>query len=631
MVLLDTKKHFVALCLACYIIVSAALKYDCTSKESGFYADPSDCRNFYRCVFGRPYGSRCPAGTMFSVTLHVCDWARNVDCTDGNRPGSVNDPATTTTTITTTTTTRASTTTTSSTQPLVNEPSCAGLTHGTMFRSPTDCSAFYTCVHGQPLIRYCTNDLVFNEQRGYCDWPYNVDCTSGSSGGDDNDDGDTTKTPTTTTSTTTTTTTTTRKTPTTTTTTTKAATTTTTANPATAGPTTKTTTPVKTTTTTTSPSSGGCPRRVCYYTNWSQYRPGEGSFFPEDVNASLCTHLVYAFAKLNGNNLTAFEWNDESTSWMTGMYERFNNLKKNNPEVKTLLAVGGWNMGSAPFTSMVATAQSRQQFAEQSLSFLKKHGFDGLDLDWEYPANRGSPSEDRDRFTFLVQQLRETYEEDAAQNGGTPLLLTAAVAAGKTIIDTAYDIPQISQHLDFINLMSYDLHGSWDPVTGHQAALYAHPSETGPQSYLNVDWVARYWVQKGCPKEKLVIGIPTYARTFRLTDPSQTSLGAPVSGGGTAGTYTRESGFLSHYEVCGMLGTSTLHWIESQKVPYLVQGDQWVGYENRDSVREKARYAKTNGYGGVMTWSLPLDDFTGTFCGQGAYPLWSAVNAECQA
>ena len=78
-------------------------------------------------------------------------------------------------------------------------------------------------------------------------------------------------------------------------------------------------------------------------------------------------------------------------------------MKQTNPSVKTMLAVGGWNMGSAPFTQMVATDTSRKDFATDAVKFLRKQGFDGLDLDWEYPANRGSPAGDREKFTELVK------------------------------------------------------------------------------------------------------------------------------------------------------------------------------------------------------------------------------------
>lgn len=81
---------------------------------------------------------------------------------------------------------------------------------------------------------------------------------------------------------------------------------------------------------------------VCYYTNWAQYRPKPGSYFPEDIDPNLCTHIIFAFAKINDQSeLEAFEWNDESTEWSSGMYQRTIDLKKKNKNLKILIAVGG--------------------------------------------------------------------------------------------------------------------------------------------------------------------------------------------------------------------------------------------------------------------------------------------------
>ncbi|KAK7501474.1 hypothetical protein BaRGS_00007278 [Batillaria attramentaria] len=374
--------------------------------------------------------------------------------------------------------------------------------------------------------------------------------------------------------------------------------------------------------------SGGY-RRVCYYTNWSQYRPSSGKFVPENVDPTLCTHLIYTFAKLVGNQLKAFEWNDESTAWSTGMYERFQALKQKNPSVKTLLAVGGWNLASGPFTQMVATPQNRAEFAQSSVDFLRKWGFDGLDVDWEYPTLRGGHPQDRDHFTQLIREVRAKFQQEAATTGNSRLLLTAAVAAGKDKIDVAYDIPQLNQYLDFISIMTYDLHGSWETHTGHHTALYPRAAERGDDRYLNVDFAAKYWVQKGATPSKLNIGLATYGRGFTMVSSSQNGLGAATRSAANAGQYTREAGFLAYYEICQMQQRGgQRHNDAEQHVPYITDGDQWVGYEDVNSLREKVCYTKQNGYGGIMVWALDLDDFSGNMCGQGPYPLMHAINAE---
>lgn len=356
-------------------------------------------------------------------------------------------------------------------------------------------------------------------------------------------------------------------------------------------------------------------KRVCYYTNWSQYRPGVGRYTPDNINPKLCTHIIYAFAKVINSEIKTVEWNDDQ------MFEKFKQMKDSNPGLKTLIAVGGWNAASSEFTVMVESRQNRQKFIDSTLTFLRNYGFDGLDLDWEYPTQRGGRPQDKQNLVLLVKELKRAFSRDG-------YLLTAAVPAGKGHIDNGYDVTTLALNLDFINLMTYDLHGAWDKVTGENSPLFPSSKDAGDGRQLNMKWAAEYWVSLGVPKSKLVIGMATYGRTFRLADAGHNDLGAPATGPGQTGTFTREAGFLSYYEICTMeeSGQGQTRWDDEQKVPYYVNGNLWVGYDNVNSITGKVVWLKNEGYGGAMVWALDLDDFR-QVCKSSdrPYPLLSTI------
>ncbi|CAC5375850.1 E3.2.1.14 [Mytilus coruscus] len=309
------------------------------------------------------------------------------------------------------------------------------------------------------------------------------------------------------------------------------------------------------------------------------------------------------------------------------LYSQLNDLKRQNPSLKTLLALGGWTAGSVVYSQMVTTQDSRAEFISSAIQYLRKYDFDGLDIDWEYPSNRGGKPEDKVNFGLLVKELKEAFDAESQTSGLVCLLLTAAVAAGKYTVDTAYDIPTMAQYMDFINIMSYDLHGSWQSTTGHNSPLFPKSNEYGDQRYLNIDYVAKYWNSSGAPKEKLIIGLATYGRTFTLSG-SQTGIGAAASGPGIKGQYTRESGFMSYYEICALQesGKGRTVYDSEQMVPYYTDGSLWAGFDDEVSLAIKIEWLVSEGYGGAMVWALPLDDFRQT-CSKSnrKYPLLNTI------
>lgn len=362
---------------------------------------------------------------------------------------------------------------------------------------------------------------------------------------------------------------------------------------------------------------------VCYYTNWSQYRVKLGKFLPEDIPADLCTHIIFAFGWLKKGKLSSFEGNDETKDGVPGFYARITNLKKTNPKLKVLLAIGGWSFGTQKFKEMSATRYARQTFIYSAIPFLRARNFDGLDMDWEYPKG----SDDKKNFVLLLKELKEAFDAEAQEYLKPRLLLSAAVPVGPDNIRGGYDVPAVASYLDFINLMAYDFHGKWERETGHNAPLYSPSTDSEWRKQLSVDNAAKIWVQMGTPREKLVIGMATYGRSFTLTSTSKHGPNAPATGGGKQGEYTKESGFLAYYEICEMLLNGAVYvWDDEMKVPYMVDGDQWIGFDDERSIRHKMGWIKENGYGGAMAWTVDMDDFTGNVCGGNVkYPLIGAM------
>lgn len=340
---------------------------------------------------------------------------------------------------------------------------------------------------------------------------------------------------------------------------------------------------------------------------------------------------MYSFA---GIDAKTFELQDLNPPHGPGSYQDFLRLAQLSPKSKLVLSVGGWGEGGQKYSDMVASKQSRDTFIRSVLNTMDRHpSFSGFDLDWEYPGatDRQGKFADKENFLKLVQELRkaiDSYPTMTAFKFGRPLELSMAVPVAKFRLQEGYEVYELCQLMDFVNLMTYDLRGNWAGFADVHTPLYRRPGlDEWSYEKLNVNDGAALWHSMGCPKHKLIVGMAFYGRTYTLGSKDNNKLHAPVkkwdTQGGLPGKFTNETGFLAYFEICQDGDGWTKQFDSVGKCPYAYKADQWVGYEDSNSLRIKMDWLRENQYGGAMMWALDLDDYRGV-CGQ-KDPLFSTL------
>ncbi|KFY73183.1 hypothetical protein V499_06714 [Pseudogymnoascus sp. VKM F-103] len=387
--------------------------------------------------------------------------------------------------------------------------------------------------------------------------------------------------------------------------------------PTTAGGKTDATTVVKAGDTDTVPAEAVAYKNAGYFVNWAIYGR---NFQPDQIQAAQLTHVLYAFANLRADGTVflsdtysdlekhypADSWNETGTN-LYGCAKQLYLLKKKNRTMKVLLSIGGWTY-SSNFAAAAATPTTRALFASTAVEFVKDLGFDGLDIDWEYPAN----ATEAQNYVLLLQAVRGALDAYANANAkGYKFQLTIAAPAGPDKYNIL-KMKDMDAYLDAWHIMTYDFAGSWSTVTGHDANLY--PSKTLPDSTpFSIDKAVTDYIAAGVPAAKIVIGVPLYGRSFAATD----GMGKNFSG---VGSGSWENGVWDYKALPKAGATVQVDNDAKARYSYDPATKELITFDTVDDAKTKAAYVKSKGLGGAMYWETSADkagdqSLIGTFAG----------------
>ena len=409
------------------------------------------------------------------------------------------------------------------------------------------------------------------------------------------------------------------------------------------------------------------PRKVlCYYDSKSYVRESQSRMLPLDLDPALsfCTHLLYGYAGIQPDTYKMVSLNENlDIDRAHANYRAITNFKSKFPALKVLLSVGGDAdiEDTQKYNLLLESPQARTAFVNSGVLLAEQHGFDGIDLAWQFPRTKPkkvrstwgniwhgikttfgkTPVDDkepehREGFTALVREMKQALNVKPNMQ----LSITVLPNVNASIY---YDVPAIINLVDIVNIEAYDYN---TPERNPKEADYTAPIYT-PQNrnpLLNVDAAVTYWLQNHAPSTKLVLGVATFARTWKLDSDSEISGVPPLhaDGPGEAGPYTKVEGLLSYPEVCAKLinpnhqkgmrphlrkvtdpskrfGTYAFRLPDDSG-----ENGYWVSYEDPDTAGQKASYVTSKNLGGISINDLSMDDFRG-LCTGDKYPILRAA------
>ena len=306
---------------------------------------------------------------------------------------------------------------------------------------------------------------------------------------------------------------------------------------------------------------------------------------PED--AACLTHVNYSFATLKDGCVSDAHWSHAGD---------LDAAVKAYPKLTFILSIGGWGAGG--FSEAASTEEGRQLFARTAVEVMQRHGFKGLDIDWEYPcrsdADIASSPDDKVNFTLLIRTLREHLDAEEKKTG-IRYQLSMAVGAGEGFTKDM-ELEALNDLFDYVNLMTYDMK-EWDRVT-HHSNLYPSGEYEGGWSAMQS---AEAYHNAGISMEKLVLGGAFYGHSYEveadhpLGQTEGFTRARNIRYSQIRREYTQENGYCHYID-------------EKAKAPYLYNGKKIVIYDDTQALAEKVNFVYEKGLGGLMFWEFNEDD-----------------------
>jgi chitinase len=299
---------------------------------------------------------------------------------------------------------------------------------------------------------------------------------------------------------------------------------------------------------------------------------------------------------------------------LKGNFNQLRKLKQLYPGLKVMMSIGGWTESyrfsdaALPANRAAFVASCVDQFIRGNFAAgVTGPGiFDGIDIDWEYPGRCGAScnwrAEDRQNFTALLAEFRSQL------NAINPNLLLTIAAPSSEYFYSQIELSQIPQHLSWVNLMTYDYHGSWEPggPANHHSPLYSSPADPSEGQWSS-DKTVRGYLAGGVPASKLVLGLPFMGHGW-----------TGVADGGAHGLYQLAAGVAPGTFEAGVEDFKTLealgypgYWDDQSQAYWIYNGSVFWSYDNAASATNKMSYVKAMNLRGAMFWELSGDSADG--------------------